>query len=377
MPSSNTKFVSTYLFSLLSIAQPVRNLTIYCCIYDISLGDSRTACIITSMISLQACENREEWDDYVLENGGHPLQLWGWGEVKAAHGWRVERLFAVDMDKHVIAGAQILIRKLPWPLKSLVYVPRGPVGHTDHVADLLEALASYAKSRYAAVAVSIEPDWEELPPLLGKNWKSSESTILIPRTLILGLTKTEDELLAPMAKKTRQYIRKSGNEPDLVIQQVKGREYLDECMAIYHETAARAGFALHDDQYYYDIFNQLGEASPVFAAFYDGQPVAFLWLAISAETAFELYGGMTDKGQELRANYALKWHVVTKMREWGIERYDMNGLLNDGVSTFKQGFADHENMLVGTYDRALSPLYPVWTTLLPLGKKLIRAVKRR
>ena len=154
-------------------------------------------------------------------------------------------------------------------------------------------------------------------------------------------------------------------------------DYLRECMAVYHETAQRAGFPLHDDQYYYDIFDELGEASPVFAAFYEGEPIAFLWLVISADTAFELYGGMTDKGQELRANYALKWHVISKMQEWGIERYDMNGLLNDGVSTFKQGFADHEDMLVGTYDRALSPLYPIWTFVLPLGKKVIRAIKRK
>jgi lipid II:glycine glycyltransferase (peptidoglycan interpeptide bridge formation enzyme) len=63
------------------------------------------------------------------------------------------------------------------------------------------------------------------------------------------------------------------------------------------------------------------------------------------------------------------------MRERGIVRYDFNGLLNDGVSTFKQGFADHENMLVGTYDKPLSPLYSAWTYGLPLAKKIIRKIK--
>lgn len=329
------------------------------------------------MISLQVCDSREEWDDYVLENGGHPLQLWGWGEVKAAHGWRVERLFAVDMDQQVIGGVQVLIRKLPWPLRALAYVPRGPVADTEHAPGLLEALGSYVKSQYRAVAVSIEPDWTELPPLLGKNWKKSDNTILIPRTLILDLNRSDEELMAPMAKKTRQYIRKSGAEEGLAIQQVKGPEYLNACLEVYHDTAKRAGFALHGDQYYHDIFEMLGEESPVFAAFYDGEPIAFVWLAISADTAFELYGGMTEKGQELRANYALKWFAIQKMREWGLSRYDMNGLLNDGVSNFKQGFADHEDMLVGTYDRALSPLYPLWSVLLPFGKKLVRMVKRK
>lgn len=329
------------------------------------------------MISLQPCSDRDEWDDYVLENGGHPLQLWGWGEVKAAHGWRVERLFAVDMDQQVIGGAQVLIRTLPWPLRALAYVPRGPVADAEHAPGLLEALGSYVKSQYRAVALSIEPDWTELPSLLGNNWKKSDNTILIPRTLILDLNKSEEELMAPMAKKTRQYIRKSGAEEGLAVQQVKGPEYLNACLEVYHETARRAGFALHGDKYYHDIFDMLGEASPVFAAFYDGEPVAFVWLVISGDTAFELYGGMTEKGQELRANYALKWHTILKMKEWGIERYDMNGLLNDGVGNFKQGFADHEDMLVGTYDRALSPLYPLWSVLLPFGKKLVRTFKRK
>ena len=328
------------------------------------------------MISLQPEQSREEWDDYVLEQGGHPLQLWGWGETKTQHGWRAERLLAYGMDKKVIAGAQIVVRRLPWPFRALVYVPRGPVGTPANATDFLVALANYAKSRYGAVVLTIEPDWAELPAL-PKGWRRSTNTILIPDTLILDLNKTEDELLAPMAKKTRQYIRKSGKTEGLEIRQIKSREGIAKCLQIYTETARRAGFALHDDQYYYDLFANLGEQSPVFAAYVDGEPVAFLWLAISTSTAFELYGGMNDHGQELRANYALKWHAIRKMKEWGLERYDMNGLVSDGVSNFKRGFADHEDKLVGTYDKPLSPLYTLYTRVLPFGKKLVRTIKRK
>jgi lipid II:glycine glycyltransferase (peptidoglycan interpeptide bridge formation enzyme) len=179
-----------------------------------------------------------------------------------------------------------------------------------------------------------------------------------------------------MAKKTRQYIRKSANEP-IEIRQVRSREELDACLAIYKQTAERARFGLHVDQYYYDIFDKMGEYSLVTEAFYEGNPVAFLWLGISEHTAFELYGGMNDDGQRLRANYALKWWTIQQTKKWGIERYDFNGLLNDGVSTFKQGFADHEDMLAGTYDKPLSPLYTVWTKALPLGKKILRKLKNR
>lgn len=325
------------------------------------------------MTTVKSCDTQAEWDNEVLTRGGHPLQLWGWGETKAAHNWKVKRLLVLSGEE-VIGAAQLLIRSLPLPFKALVYVPRGPVCDERERGVVLEALANYAKDTCGAVAISVEPDWETMPDVEG--WRAATNTILIPRTLILDLGHSEDDLLARMTKKTRQYIRKSAGEA-IEIRRVKGRGELDACLDIYKETAERAGFGIHADEYYYDIFDNLGEHSPVFAAFQGTKPIAFLWLAISQRTAFELYGGMNDEGQRLRANYALKWHAIQTMKKWGIELYDFNGLLNDGVSTFKQGFADHETMLAGTYDKPLSPLYNIWTRALPAAKKVIQKIKNR
>jgi peptidoglycan pentaglycine glycine transferase (the first glycine) len=325
------------------------------------------------MTTVELCNTQDEWDDEILSRGGHPLQLWGWGATKASHGWRVERVM-IRSGTLLLGMAQLLIRDVPKPFNALVYVPRGPVvGTTDRVA-VLEALADYAASKHKAVTISIEPDWEDMPVIAG--WRQSTSTILIPRTVILDLLKTEDDLLHAMSKKTRQYIRKSSGEL-IDIRQVRSREALDKCLAIYKQTAERNGFDLHSENYYHDVFTNLGDHSPVFAAYVEDTPVAFLWLAISRTTAFELYGGMTDTGQELRVNYALKWHAIQTMKRWGIERYDLNGLLNDGISTFKLGFVSHETMLAGTYDKPLSPLYPIWMRALPIAKRLLQKVKNR
>lgn len=325
------------------------------------------------MIFVEKCENQEEWDDVVLSHAGHPLQLWGWGEVKAAHGWIAERVLLREGERW-LGAAQILVRTLPWPFTALGYIPRGPLCNEEDREKVLHELAAYVKATHKAVILTIEPDWEGELDIEG--WHRSLNTILIPRTLILDLSKSEDELLADMAKKTRQYIRKSGNEA-IEIRKVKRREDLAACLEIYKETAKRAQFSIHGDDYYYDIFEKMQDHSPVFAVFHQEKVLAFLWLAISEETAFELYGGMNDLGQQLRANYALKWHTIQTMKKWGLRRYDFNGLLNDGVSTFKQGFASHETMLVGTYDKALSPLYTVWVRLLPFAKKVVRAIKNR
>ena len=325
----------------------------------------------TKTMTITRCENKQQWDDYVNDLGGHPLQLWGWGELKGAHNWRPTRLLW-EQDGIVKGGAQVLVRTLPWPFKRLTYIPRGPFGELSVSVDGMHEVADYVRRNIGGVLLTAEPD--QVTAEWGKGWRKSGNTILIPRTLILDLNKTEEDLLAAMTKKTRQYIRKSERD-GAVVRQIKSKEALVDALTIYKDTASRAGFALHGDNYYYDLFDMLGENNYIVGAYHQGALVSFAWLAISGSTAFELYGGMSQQGQELRANYALKWHAIVKCKEWGLARYDMNGLLNDGISTFKEGFASHEDLLAGTYDYPLSPLYPIWSRFLPGGKKIVRKLK--
>jgi lipid II:glycine glycyltransferase (peptidoglycan interpeptide bridge formation enzyme) len=327
---------------------------------------------MVGMIELQRCSDKEQWDDYVLENGGHPLQLWGWGQVKTGHGWKAERVFAYN-DEDIVGAAQILVRRLPAPFRSFAYIPRGPLVETAHSTEFLNALAGLVKRDHHSVALSIEPDAIDFE--VPDGWMRSSNKILSGETILLDLTKSESDLLADMAKKTRQYIRKSG--ADVTIKQVKTQDDIEVCLDLYALTSKRAGFNTHDRQYYLDVFQQLQDHSPIYKAYEGEEAVAFLWLAISEKTAYELYGGMNDKGQELRANYALKWHVIKKVKEWGLERYDFGGLVAGGVAIFKQGWSEDTTLLVGTFDKPLSPLYNLWTKGLPMAKKTLQKVRRK
>lgn len=324
------------------------------------------------MIEIERCNDKQLWDDYVLEHDGHPLQLWGWGQVKAGHEWSVERMCAYD-DGRLVGVAQVLIRRLPFPFKAFAYIPRGPIIEPLYLDEFLDRLAQMAKRDHTAMVLSIEPNSREIA--LNAPWRKSQQTILASETILLNLSQSEDQLLAAMAKKTRQYIRKSATD-GVVIKRIKAIEDINQCLDMYAETAKRARFNLHNRQYYLDVQQQMGEHSPIFVAYENNQPVAFLWLAVSTGVAYELYGGMNDDGQRLRANYALKWYAIQKMKEWGVSQYDFGGLVAGGVSIFKQGWGDAVS-LVGTYDFPLSPLYPIWTKLLPSAKKIIRRLKRR
>lgn len=324
------------------------------------------------MTALKRCQDKREWDDYILENGGHPLQLWGWGDLKASNGWQAYRIYLRDSEETIQGAVQLLIRRLPWPLRSLAYVPRGPVVGDDKRAELLTELEKYAKKLHHPVALTIEPD--SLDFAVPEGWRQSDNHILPPKTILLDLSRTEAELLNDMAKKTRQYIRKSASEA-MKIRLIRNRAEIGECIDVFKETSRRAGFPMHDEHYYFDVYDKLGDHSPVFAAFVNDKPIAFLWLAVSADTALELYGGMDELGQQLRANYALKWHAIRKCKEWGLKRYDFGGLIDGGVTTFKMSWAGEETMFAGTFDRPLSIFYGVWNRWLPTAKKIIRKLK--
>lgn len=323
------------------------------------------------MINLRECQNKNEWDDYILDNGGHPLQLWGWGSLKSAHGWQVERLFCYDETDLIIGSAQVLIRKLPMPFRSLCYIPRYLIKTGDKSEEILKTIANHVKRKYHSVLLKVEPDSENFEI---DGFMATSNYILPSKTIILDLLKTDSELMADMAKKTRQYIRKSINEVG-EIRLVKSRDELKDCLDLYHQTADRANFSLHNDEYYDDVFDKLGEFSQLFAAFIDGKPIAFLWLTISGETAFELYGGMNEVGQKLRANYALKWYAVLKCKDWGLSRYDFGGIIDGGVGVFKKNWASQEVDLAGSFDMPLSSFYKLWEKGLPKAKKAIRRLK--
>ena len=348
-------------------------------------------------LTVTSCHDRTEWDALVNSAGGHPLQLWGWGELKSQYEWSADRVIVRDGDA-VVGSAQILIRRLPAPFKALAYIPRGPqVASVDERARVLEALASYVKETHQPIGLTIEPDWEApfsplekgisddelaakvaqpasgwLAQLESVGFKRSTNTGLIPRTLIVDVTRDEDTIMKELSSSTRQNVRKSFRAENVRFGVVAEQRDLDQVLAINKETAKRANFAVHSDEYHEQIRDFMADRSQLIAAWEGDEVVAFVWLVVSNKTAFELYGGVSPRGMKLRLNYGLKFWAMKHVKEQGVERYDFNGLLNDGISDFKRQFAKHEDMLIGTYEKPLSPLFGVFTTALPIVRSTLK-----
>lgn len=307
------------------------------------------------------------WNAFVEGAPYHAFpQLWEWGEVRAMGGWRPIRL-AIGPDRdHPVAGAQLLLRRLPVVGWSLAYVPRGPIGDLDDPAvgdGLVRALRALGREEKIAT-VRADPEARPETPygaaLLEAPWRSAPK-VQPPTTRVLDLRAGEDALRANLKRKHRQYVSKAeragieierfdgSTPPDLI------GPALADFNRIYRLTAERAGFVAREAFYYervWSLFAPTGRVRLSFAV-RDGERVATIYHFTCGERAVESYGGMTEAGAEARANYLLKWAAIADFAREGYAVYDMWGLATGGIRQFKEGFGGEEIAYVGARDLSL------------------------
>lgn len=301
---------------------------------------------------IEKCDGKVQWDEFILEHNGHPMQLWGWGDARSTLGWRVDRLFIVDNDAQ-IGAAQLLIRKLPRPFNLCVYIPRGPlVVRNEQV--VYEQLITYIKDTYRGVALIVEPESDAEPG--GTGWRESDSHALAPTTIQLNLEKADGVLLAEMSQETREHLRTAGTSA-LTVKKIGNPEDIAICYELYRENLGSETGKPYKEKYFQELGDKLGEFSALFGAFEGDMLVSFIWLAISESKAVELYRGNSARGEELNAEYGLRWEAIRRVKQWGIPTYDVGGFVHDADP--RRGFGT-ELTTFGTFVLPMSPLYNVW-----------------
>jgi len=308
------------------------------------------------------------WNAFVERAPYHAFpQLWEWGEVRAMGGWRPVRLaLGPSHDSPPVAGAQILLRRLPLLGWHLGYVPRGPIGDLDDPAirdALTHALRAVGRAERIAT-VRADPEARPQTPygaaILERPWRAAPK-VQPPTTRILDLRVGEEALRANLKRKHRQYVNKA-ERAGIDIERFDGAtpaEVIGPALAdfnrIYRMTADRAGFVARQPFYYervWSLFAPTGRVRLSFAV-RDGERVATLFHFTCGDRAVESYGGMTDAGAEARANYLLKWAAIRDFASEGFAVYDMWGLATGGIRQFKEGFGGEEIAYVGARDLAL------------------------
>src|SRR5687768_2622833 len=113
--------------------------------------------------------DRDAWNAFVESAPYRSFpQLWEWGELREASGWRPLRIaVGDDPARPPEAVAQVLLRSVPAIGWRLAYLPRGPVGHLDEPRTreaMVAALRSLARTEGVAT-VKVDPEATPESPL--------------------------------------------------------------------------------------------------------------------------------------------------------------------------------------------------------------------
>jgi lipid II:glycine glycyltransferase (peptidoglycan interpeptide bridge formation enzyme) len=211
----------------------------------------------------------------------------------------------------------------------------------------------------------------------------SKHNIQPPRTIIVGIKESEEEILARMKQKTRYNIRLA-EKKGVIVHAWSDIESFHKMMLV---TGVRDGFGVHSFEYYkraYELLHpkQMGE---ILVAEYDGKPLAALFVARNGNRAYYLYGASTDEERNRMPAYLLQWEAMKWARARGCEEYDLWGVPDEdeatleanfetwhdglwGVYRFKRGFGGEIRRAVQAMDRVYNPLL-YWAYLRFIGNR--------
>jgi peptidoglycan pentaglycine glycine transferase (the first glycine) len=341
-------------------------------------------CDVHNLMTLQLVTDPTVWNTTLAALPcRHVLQSWEWGQFKSRWGWS-PRYFMNDAG----TAAALVLRRTFSPLKlNILYVPKGPaLDYADSaLADgVLADLITVAK-RDRAIFIKIDPDLPEPDRsiLRDRGWRTSAEQIQFRNTMLIDLTRSENDLLAAMKPKTRYNVRlaqkkgvtvRSGDLSDL-----------DLLYRLYAETAQRDGFIIRPIDYYRDAwgsFIRSGLAQPLIAVV-EQQAVAGLILFRFADRAWYMYGMSSNLQREKMPNHLLQWEALRWAKAQGCTVYDLWGApdeLNEsdsmwGVYKFKEGLGAAFAPQVGAHDFVISRWgYWLYTQARP---RVLNVMRRR
>lgn len=278
-----------------------------------------------------------EWNQHLLKHPDvHLLQTGEWGELKSVFGWRPVR---ITNEK---SGVQILFRKLPLGF-TVGYIPKA-----NFDKSLWNEIDPVCKQN-RAIFLKLEPDlWEsQTPDPSHLTPDTSPHNIQPPRTIVIDIKGSEDEILARMKQKTRYNIRLA-EKKGVNVRAWDDIEAFHRMMLV---TGGRDGFGVHALDYYrraYELLRpkQMGE---ILVAEYEGKPLAALFVARNGKRAYYLYGASTDEERNRMPTYLLQWEAMKWARARGCQEYDLWGVPDEEEAVLEANFEARQDGLWGVY----------------------------
>ncbi len=217
--------------------------------------------------------------------------------------------------------------------------------------------------------------WKVEPKKLLENFGLKKGQDIQPsKTLILDITKSEQELLKQMHSKTRYNIRLA-EKKNIEIRKDKSR--FEDFWRLTQKTTKRDKFRPHSKEYYKKMLEIPGVE--LFVAIFKEKIVAANIVVFYENTAprlrsgqaIYLHGASDYQYRNLMAPHLLQWRQILEAKKRECTKYDFWGINQKkwpGVTRFKKGFNGQEVNYPGAYDLVFQP---AWYRIYKIAKKVL------
>jgi len=321
-------------------------------------------------MEIKEVENKDQWQEFVLSFAmSQFLHSWQWEEHEKSLGKRIWRLGVFEQNK--LIGALVLVKNILPVGKSYLYSPRFPILTEKVPADIfinkIKEIGRQEKSIFWRVDLFNADIFKDIRLKKIKDFQPS-------KTLLVDLSKSEEEILAAMHPKTRYNIRLA-EKKGINVRLGEGEDDIKTFIQLTFETAERDKFKSHGVGHYKKLLNLDKNFIKLYCAEYQGKVLAANLMIYFGDTCTYLHGASSNEHKNFMAPHLLQWSCICEAKKAGYKYYDFWGINEKkwpGVTRFKKGFVNQKTGLEifypGTFDL---PLDKKWYWLYSLAKKFI------
>ncbi|MCX6810259.1 MAG: peptidoglycan bridge formation glycyltransferase FemA/FemB family protein [Candidatus Berkelbacteria bacterium] len=258
----------------------------------------------------------------------------------------------------------VLEKKIPL-LGSMLYSPMMSRDQTKLAMqkiflDQIKKIAADEKALFYRMESVEEADGDIDPAKSG--YEKAFEEMQPEHTLLIYLTKSEEDILLEMKQKGRYNIKVAEKN------EVKIEKGSVENFFKLYETMAKRQKITYRNIAYFQTLLDIGspkEYVQVFSAkAADGAVLASAIIVFYKDICTYLFGGSSDEQREKMGPYKLHWEIMKEAKKRGCKYYDMFGIApNDdekhpwaGVTRFKKQFGGNEFTALGSWDMIFSPV---------------------
>ena len=319
-------------------------------------------------------------------NNRHILQSPQWGEFKTLMGTR-----AITIDK-----AQLTTHKIPHTPWKIGYLPK--VRPQD--LNLEKVFEIGKKENFIFIKLDVPHAPHEFKAQSAKCKVVEGRAVFAKSTILMDLTKTDEELLSGMHEKARYNLRlaqKKGVKVIIYPQETQenggfARRPLEEALGnfikLQEETAKRQGFFIHPANYYRNCFNTLSTKKMAYlvSAEVDNETAASWILFRYGDVLYYPYGESNYELRSYMPSNLLMWEAIQLGKKLGCKVFDLWGAANNpddekdpwhGFTRFKLSFGGSHIKLPPTQDLVINkPLYNIFNLSDKIRWGLLRAARK-